>query len=378
MPGPGRARGRDRCGRRTGRARHRLRRAQLLRRRQGRRDAPGIGPSRSVPDRRPQDLRARLRRHDRLGQGTRTRRGAQRHPAPRRAGHRCAHRHGCDLAPRLGRRGRRDQCHARPRLRAVDPRRRPRVLARHRCGLPRSRRARVGRRFAHHRRVQVGRGRRRADPRPGRRVRVRDPHRAGRRPDPADAVVDGRAPHARRDPLARHPDRHHQLRDARTRPAAARLRPRHAHRRHHRAACERGGEVADPRRQGPRPPRRGPADHRRVGADRPGRSDGRRHDRDDAVDPERADRGGDVRSRHYRPHRAPAQAAVRGLAPLRARRGPERPVRRRPARGGPHGRLRGRHRRPGGRRAADRLRVPRDRASFRIRRGTDRRRLHAR
>ena len=41
-------------------------------------------------------------------------------------------------------------------------------------------------------------------------------------------------------------------------------------------------------------------------------------------DAQRAHRGGDVRPGLDRPHRAPAQAAVRGLAPLRARRRPAR------------------------------------------------------
>ena len=40
---------------------------------------------------------------------------------------------------------------------------------------------------------------------------------------------------ARRHALARRADRHHQLRDARARPADPRVRPRQAHRRHHRA-----------------------------------------------------------------------------------------------------------------------------------------------
>ena len=86
--------------------------------------------------------------------------------------------------------------------------------------------------------------------------------------------------------------------------------------------------------------------HRRVRADRAGRRDGRRHDRDDRGDPQRAAGGRDLRSRDDRAHRTPAQAAVRGVSPFRARRGPEHPVRRRSARRRPDGRLRRRHRRP--------------------------------
>ena len=67
------------------------------------------------------------------------------------------------------------------------------------------------------------------------------------KPTPA---VDDRAAHARRHPLARHPHRHHQLRDARARPADPRLRPRPAQRRHHRAPRDAGREARDPRRQG--------------------------------------------------------------------------------------------------------------------------------
>ena len=104
---------------------------------------PGLGAARPVPDRRAQDLRPRLGRHDRLGEGARPRRGALRHPAPGRTRHRRARRHRRDRAPRPRRRRGRDQRHARPRLRALDPRRRPRVLARDRRRLPRPRRARV-------------------------------------------------------------------------------------------------------------------------------------------------------------------------------------------------------------------------------------------
>ena len=174
---------------------------------------PGCGAARAVPDRGAQDLRPRLRRHDRLGAGTRPRRRARRHPAARRARPRPRGRHRCDRAARPGRRRRRDQRHPRPRLRAVDPRRRPRVLALHRCAVPRpGRRGRRSSSAAPASGFRVLDRRRRPDPRADRRARVRHPHRARRRPDPADAAVDGRAARAGRHPLDLAPRRHHQLR----------------------------------------------------------------------------------------------------------------------------------------------------------------------
>ena len=94
---------------------------------------PGRRAARPVPDRRAQDLRARVRRHDRVGARARPRRRPRRHPAPVDARHRRARRHRRDRAARPRRRRRRDQRHARPRLRVLDPRRRPRVRARDRC-----------------------------------------------------------------------------------------------------------------------------------------------------------------------------------------------------------------------------------------------------
>ena len=65
--------------------RHRLRRAQLLRRRQGRRGAAGRRAARRLPDRGPQDLRPRVGRHDLLGARARPRRRPRRHPRARDA-----------------------------------------------------------------------------------------------------------------------------------------------------------------------------------------------------------------------------------------------------------------------------------------------------
>ena len=71
-------------------------------------------------------------------------------------------------------------------------------------------------------------------------ARLRDPSRARCRRDPTDPAVDGGAPVARRDAIHLAAGRHHQLRDARARPADPRVRPRQAHRRH-RGAARRGG-----------------------------------------------------------------------------------------------------------------------------------------
>ena len=199
-------------------------------------------------------------------QGARARRRARRHPAAGRARHRRPGRHRRDRAARPGRRRGRDQRDARPRLRAVDPRRRARVLARDRRGLPRSRAAAAAR----------GRARPAASRSPSTtsapiRGRVGASEFVVRVVRGVDAVspdarVDDRAAHARRHPLARRAHRHHELRDARARQADPRLRPRQARRRHHRAPRDAGGEARDARRQGAHARPRGPADHRRVRA----------------------------------------------------------------------------------------------------------------
>ena len=73
-------------GCRRGRAaRNRLRGAQLRGRRQGRRLAAGRRAARTVPDLGAEDLRAHLRRHDRLRARARTGRRARRHPAARQS-----------------------------------------------------------------------------------------------------------------------------------------------------------------------------------------------------------------------------------------------------------------------------------------------------
>ena len=92
----------------------------------------------------------------------------------------------------------------------------------------------------------------------------------------------------------------------------------------------RRGEADHPgRRDAPARPGR-PADHRPVRPDRAGRGDGRRVHRDrrgrrpgGAADAHRrADRGRALRSRGHRPRGPPAQAAQRGVPPLRAHRRP--------------------------------------------------------
>ena len=66
----------------------------------------------------------------------------------------------------------------------------------------------------------------------------------------------------------------------------------------------------------------GPRGRRRLRPGRPRRRDGRRDHRDLGHDDRRADRGRDLGSGHDRPHGAPAQAAERGRQALRARRRP--------------------------------------------------------
>ena len=205
--------------RRSRTSRHRLRRPQLRRRRQGRRDAARRRAARPVPDRCAQDLRSRLRRHDRLGARARPRRRARRHPASVRARPRPRGRNRRDRAARSRRRRRRDQRHARPRLRVLDPRRRSRVLALDGRGVPRP-----GRTLAHDHRGE----RLPASSSPTTRpfavapgcAAFVDPRRARTstppRPTPA---VDDRASDAGRHPLDLAHGRHHELRDARARAA---------------------------------------------------------------------------------------------------------------------------------------------------------------
>ena len=106
----------------------------------------------------------------------------------------------------------------------------------------------------------------------------------------------------------------------------------------------RGREDHHARRRAPQPVGRGPADHRRQRPDRHRRRDGRPDHRavGDLVDG--GDRGRALRADHDLPQRAPAQAALRGVQALRARRRPAAPgVRRGPGRAAAR-RARRRHR----------------------------------
>ena len=117
---------------------HRLRRAQLRARRPRGRRTPRRRAARRLRDLRAQDLRPRLRRHDLLHQGARSRRGPRGHPGAARRRGRAGRRRLRPAAP--ARRGDRVRDQPRPRLRALAARRRPRGGPGVRRGLPRPRR----------------------------------------------------------------------------------------------------------------------------------------------------------------------------------------------------------------------------------------------
>ena len=99
-------------------------------------------------------------------------------------------------------------------------------------------------------------------------IGVRNARRARHRPDPAHSAVDGVATASRRHPVDLAPGRHHQLRDARARPADPRLRPRRRSRAASSCAARRGARRSRPSTASCARCRRRPADHRRT----PGRS----------------------------------------------------------------------------------------------------------
>ena len=308
----------------TGAARHRLRRAQLRRGRPRRRLAARRGAARRLRDRGAQDLRPRLRRHDLLGPRARHRRGPRRHPG-------------------AAARTRRSPATTRSTLLGL----RDAVLDvavttdRGYClsirGLAREAAAALGTAFH-----DVAADAPAASTARAYEVHVDDPsgvrpvlgprgHRArSRRADPG---LDGAAAAAVRHALDLAGRRRHQLRDARDRPAAARLRPRQAapaRSRVRRATA--GGEADHPRRRRAHPRPRGPRRHRRLRADRARRGHGRRVHRDRRRHHRRRARGRALGPGGRRPHRAPAPAAQRGRAALRARRRPrDRRRRRSPA-----------------------------------------------
>ena len=189
------------------------------------------GAARAVPDRRPQDLRARLRRHDRLRPRARARRRARRAscasrrsgstrrsaPTPSRCWDSTTRPSRSTSRPTAATRSRSAASRASTRTRPVrSSATRPRPprscrSARTRHGFPRARSTtRPPSADASAPRVFVTRV-------------VRDVDGA-----PADPGVDDRAPQARGHPLDLARRRHHQLRDARARPADPRLRPRQA------------------------------------------------------------------------------------------------------------------------------------------------------
>ena len=117
--------------------------------------------------------------------------------------------------------------------------------------------------------------------------------------------------------------RRHQLRDARARPAAARVRPRPAAGADRRPPRGAGGAARDARPRDAATLRpRGRAHRRRPRADRAGRHDGRPGDRDRRGLDRPGDRGGALPAGADRADGPAAQAAERGVAAVRARRRP--------------------------------------------------------
>ena len=157
--------------------------------------------------------------------------------------------------------------------------------------------------------------------------------------------MDAAAPPRRRDAADLADRRRHQLRDARARPAAARLRRGAALGPDRGAAGGGGGDPHHPRRRRAPPRSRRPAHHRRLRPDRARGGDGRGVDGDPAR--QRADRrrhrGGPLRPGDDRPRRAAPQAAQRGVTPVRARGGPAAAAGRGRAGRAPPGRVRRRH-----------------------------------
>ena len=153
------------------------------------------------------------------------------------------------------------------------------------------------------------------------RFSARDGHRA--RPDRADAGLDGAPAAAVRHALDLARRRRHQLRDARDRPATARVRPGPA--RPARSWCagpQPGEKLTTLDDVGPHARPRRPGGHRRHRRDRARRRDGRRVHRDRPRHHRHRAGGGALGPGRGVAHRPAAPAAQRGRAPLRARRRP--------------------------------------------------------
>ncbi len=123
--------------------------------------------------------------------------------------------------------------------------------------------------------------------------------------------------------------RRDELRDARARLAAARVRRRASGRgADRRPPRDEGGEDADPRRTGARADARGPRDRRRDAPRRDRRDHGRRGERGPPGDDRPAPRGGELRPAHRAAYLAPAAASHgvvdalgEGRRPVRGRAG---------------------------------------------------------
>ena len=261
-----------------------------------------------------QDLRPPLRGHDLLGPRARSRRRPRRHH--RAAGRRREARRRRVRAAPPARRGHRVRDQPRPRLRALAARHRPRGGARllgpvHRPGGPRGPRAQratatrswsTTRRAARSSSTRTVTGFDPAAPTPSwmsRRLFL-----AGMRPISLAVDVTNYVMLELGQPI------HGYDGDKLSGPIRVRR-------------ADRGGAAAHPRRCRPHALGRGPADHRRLRADRPGRCDGRRDHRavrepttHVVIEAAHFDAGLDL------PHPEAAQAALRGVQALRARRRP--------------------------------------------------------
>ena len=205
----------------------------------------GADAARRPRDQARDDARRRVARHALLGEGARHRRRRERPAGARR---RARARHAGARRARARRHADHAQDHAQPRRLPVDRRHRARRRGRH--GRRRSRCPTSPRRPVTFDGVRP--------------VRVDEPEACPRfvraadrrhRSAGAHARVDEAAARALRPPLDLRRRRHHQLRDARARPAAARLRRPAARRRRRRALRARRREAHAAQRPGARPRR---------------------------------------------------------------------------------------------------------------------------
>ena len=294
-----------------GAAPDRLRRVELRPRRDGRSRAPGSRPP-GRPDARAREAPGnRVRRDDPLRDRARARRRPRGHPRPLRA---LGAGHAARRRPSAGRGDPRDRGDAQPSRLPLRLRDRPRGRGPLRGAAPRA----PGRRARADRRGDAGHRDRglRGLPALHRTALPRRPHR------PVAAVAQG-ADHGGRDAPDLERRRRDELRDARRREPAARVRLRHARGRPHRrppGAAGRG--VHEPRRQPAEARSRGPRHRRRRARDRLRRDHGRPRHGGARGDDLRPPRGGELRAGHDPLELGAPRAPHGGVEPLGERRRP--------------------------------------------------------